>query len=51
MTQAPITPVLAHPAFVGLGAASRRRLEAEVEVLRFRPGQTLVDGQVLPAHV
>ena len=51
MTQAPIAPVLAHPAFSGLGATSRRRLEADVEVLRFRPGQTLVDGQVLSAHV
>ncbi|MFM7674125.1 MAG: peptidase domain-containing ABC transporter [Synechococcus sp.] len=51
MTQAPIAPVLSHPAFSSLGEASRQRLERELKVLRFRPGQGLVDAQVLPAHV
>ncbi|MFY8149448.1 MAG: peptidase C39, partial [Prochlorococcaceae cyanobacterium] len=51
MTQAPLAPVLSHPAFAQLSEDNRQRLERELQVLRFRPGQSLVDGRILPGQV
>ena len=51
MTATPASALQQHPAFQGLSAASLKRLESEVRLLRYQPGQPLSEAALVPSEV
>ena len=51
MTVSPSASLLQHEAFAELSDAGRQKLEQATQLLRFRIGQALCDGQLIPHQV
>ena len=51
MTATPASALQQHPAFQGLSAASLKRLESDVRLLRYQPGQPLSAAALVPSEV
>ena len=51
MTATPVSALEQHPAFQGLSTASLKRLESQVRVLRYEPGQPLSAAALIPSEV
>ena len=51
MTATPASALQQHPAFQGLSSASLKRLESEVRLLRYKPGQPLSAAAQVPSEI